>query len=480
MADNTLSDRVIMSNCWTPSNCFVTTYDRGGRWIWYGEDNNGPEYLQGLLRKSYQHSCIINGIIKLVIGKGFIVPEDPEALRMYNNIGDPRDPDTKSRIHDNSFDVILSKIAADLVVYGAFSLNPRWGAGRAKVADVHAVEVESLRIDKDGDGYWLSNDWSQYRKQKNTPVQWQEFSDRKGDAPSQIMYRKMPSAINSEYAIPYYFPVAPYIEMSNELAEWQINRLANNFAVSSVMNYPVQGEPEEVKAEMDAIRKFYSGGKNAGKTLITYGDTKVTPFDPSRFPEDIVQIQKMVDNAMRTTHGIISDLFGMGSSEGGGITFGKDILTEEYEAYDATMIAPFRKVICEAFNLLSKVNGVEHVWEIEPYELFELKPQATAGNDTAEASIDGVVPAVGSTVAVGAPVTTELVDLNGAQIEQLTAIVTQVTSGILTPESAIPLIEISFPRANLTKVLAMIEGAKKAPTVIVPNGVTTNTPTANV
>ena len=386
MAENKL-ERVVMSSCWQPSTCFVTTYDRGGNWVWYGEDNNGPAYLQGLLRKSYQHSSIINGIIKLVIGKGFIVPADPEALRMYNNIGDPRDPDTKSRLHNNNFDVILSKIATDLVTYGSFALNPRWGAGRAKVADVHPVRVSTLRIDKSGEGYWLSNDWSQHRKAKNAPVKWQEFSDKKGDNPSQIMYCKMPSAIESEYSIPYYFPVAPYIEMANELAEWQINRLANNFAASTVFNYPIQGEPEEVRAEMDAIRKFYSGGKNGGKTLVTYGDTKVTPFEPSRFPEDVIHIQKMVDNAMRTTHGIIGDMFGMGSTEGGGVTFGKDILSQEYEAYDATMIAPFRKTICEAFNLLAKVNGVEFTFEIEPYELFELKPQATAVNDAAEASI---------------------------------------------------------------------------------------------
>lgn len=349
-------------------------YTKGRNWINFGSDNRADKFIEDLLDMNEDHNAIINRLSMMVGGQGFTVPTSSDALKMYTN----QPLKDKSRITDNTFSSMLPKIARDIVLYGSFALNIRWGKGNLKIGDVHHVDIRKLRIDSEGRGYWISNDWSNYRKEKYTPVFFPSFTDDPSVENSQIMYVKLPNSSHREYALPYYWPIRAALEATKELMVWYISRLKNGFNVDSVVNYP-DGFPldGQLARDMASMRDFYSGGANR-KVMVTEGNTKVEPYKQSRLPEDLELLQKICNSKIRVGHGVVGsgEIFSLDKGDGG-ITFTTESLSQEWEAYNALQVLPMQKVITDAFDLLSRANSVDQKWTIEPYVFFANKDKST-------------------------------------------------------------------------------------------------------
>lgn len=447
-----------------PEPTFNTRKASGKQWISYGENDDAYSYTMGLLDKSPDHAAIVGGTIQFVHGNGLVEPTEPKAKAMFANGSD-------SVVSPNNLNEINKKLARDLVVHGACLLNVRWTKDSTSIADVHYVDVASMRIDTEGEGYWISSDWSNVRK--NVPEFYPAFNEEEGG--SQLLYVKAPSARSTPYGMPSYWSAREAIDLQASMMKFNLKRVNNNFQVSAIISYDDIPTPEEQDKMHKALKEFTTGpdGEFTGGFLQTYGGgVTVTPFDSGSGPKDFAWISQYADQRIRAAHRVTGrgDIFGLGRDGGG--TFGaKEDLEIEFEVYSQTVCRPLQNTLISIWNMLGSINGSSHKWEIDPFVLFDDAPVTGAEGD-------GNAPAINSEAAPVEDV--QATALNGAQVDSLVSIITSVSEGKLTAATARPLIQAAFPLIPAEQVNAMLAGIKPtepAPApAITPNN---NTPDVN-
>lgn len=430
---------------------------RGKSWIEFGEDNLLPEYTIGLLDKSPDHSAIVIGTIQFAQGNGLIAPTEPRAEALFRN-------DSIDVTNPNNLNAIQAKLISDLVVHGACLLNVRWRSDNTAIADVHYVDVRTMRIDSDHTGYWISPDWSNIRK--NAPEFFPAFDQKTGG--SQLLYVKMPSPRPFPYGMPSYWSSRQAIELQYELMTFNLNRTKNNFFASVLLSFDDIPKAEEQQLNHDAMKKFFGGskGENVGGAMTMYGGgVTVNKFESSTQPDDFFLMQKVADERIRSAHRVTGrgDLFGLGR-EGGGTFGSKEDLLNEFEAYSQVVVRPIQNVMISLWNMLAEINSIDHQFEIDPFYLFD---EGKIGEATTVDPTPSGLPADASAAvaAVDAPVASSVAEtaLNGAQIDSLLNIITQVTAGTISKETALPLIRAAFPTISIDVIQAMLNGTNQTP-----------------
>src|ERR1700733_12744082 len=87
---------------------------RGKPWIYYGENNNYPDYLVNLFNRSAKHNAIVTGKKEYITGNGWVVNEaglNPSQLANATAFLNEANV-------DESLDDILEKAALDLEIFG--------------------------------------------------------------------------------------------------------------------------------------------------------------------------------------------------------------------------------------------------------------------------------------------------------------------------------------------------------------------------
>lgn len=351
-------------------------------WINFGTDNLLPNYIDGLIDNSPVHSSILNGTILLVNGDGFSEPIDPQLKTIFYN----ENTDLNFDFNSNTMNDILPYLSKDQQTYGAFAINIRWSKDRSIIADYSYVNVSQVRIDSEGNGYWISEDWSNTRK--NEPIFIHKFSSDpkvKKEYPSQLIYIK--STNNYKYySLPKYWSAREVIEADQELDSYNLNRLRNSFMANAVIKYNGVPEKEQKDALYKSLKNFYSGSKNASKTLVLFdNNVEIDKFDGNSTPRDYEWIQKVIYQKIMTGWGVVGKggLFGLNISDGG-VDFSTDSLLNEFTVYSKTVVRPNQKQIEDVFNKIAKINGYkgEEKLEIIPIKLFENQNQIESNLDS--------------------------------------------------------------------------------------------------
>lgn len=425
---------------------------RGKNWIEFGQKNLLPSYSESLLDKSADVTAIVNGTIAFVQGSGLVAPEgNPKATSMFQN-------GELNVAKPNDLSHVQGKLVRDLCVHGACLLNVLWREDRTGVAEVDYVDVRSMRIDSDGEGYWLSSDWSNPRKHE--PEFFPSFNTIEGG--SQLLYVKAPSSRNAPYGLPAHWSAREAIDLQAAMMKFNLKRVNNNFQVSAIISYDDIPTPEEQQKMNKALKDFVTGpdGDFTGGFIQTMGGgVTVTPFNSGSGPKDFEWISEFADQRIRSAFRVTGrgDLFGLGRGDGATFSSADDLLNE-FETYSKLVVRPLQNVVLSIWNMLGEINKVNHTFEIDPFILFE--------NDaikTAEKGNEGENVLSGDTSSVPAIPTdgtgdVQAMALNGSQVESLRGIIISVAKGEITKETAGPLIRIAFPATPQSEIDAMLSG----------------------
>jgi hypothetical protein len=349
---------------------------RGKDWVEFGKDNLAFDYIDRLTEQSADHAAILSGLISFVIGEGLVEPTEAKALAFYTNGSD-------NVSNPSNLNEIMKKLVADLAVTGGALLNVRWRKDRQGIADLHYVDVRTMRPDVAGDGYWISSNWKEHRREPNVPVFWPKFNaGLKERGGSQLLYIRIPAARITPLALPSWWSIREYVECDQELINFHLSRLRNSFHPSTIiMMSDPSVTPEEQDKNYNNLKEFYGGSMNAGKAAILYGkDVSFERFEPSVVPEDFELLQANVDRKIRRGHKVTGrgDIFGLNAGDGTTFSSNDDLLNE-FEAYSRLVVKGYQNLLTNAFKMLSSCNGINHEWEIEPFILFpEVKEKVAA------------------------------------------------------------------------------------------------------
>jgi len=341
------------------------TEQRNHDWVSYGDGdyaNNYPKYLIDLYNNSATHAAVVNATAAMIAGEDLIAESD-ENLQQYVELQKFLGGiNGKETAHD-----IFTKVAFDLKLQGAFALNIIYSKDRTRIAEVHHVPVEQLRVgspDENGvvRDYYLSADWSQYRKKEYAPKRVAAFNANDRREGSQIFYTGLYSPAMELYHTPDYVASTNWIQVDNLTSDFHLNNIANGFSGSYFISFangiPTQEERQQIEKQ---ITKKFTGANNAGKFVLTFSDDatsrpEIVPIQVSNADKQYTVLNELCIQNIMIGHRVTSPML-LGVKTEGQLG-GRNELTQAYELYMNTVIKPYQNVILRAFKRLLTINRV--------------------------------------------------------------------------------------------------------------------------
>ena len=348
----------------------------GADWIGYGDGeykNNYPQYLIDLYNNSATNSAIINATASMIAGEDFIV-EDSDNLEQYVAL-----KKFLAAVNGTeSAHELFVKLSFDLKLQGAYAINVIWSKDKTKIAELHHVPVEQVRIgvpDEDGKVpcYYLSTDWTQYRKKEYAPKHIAPFNMMDRSEGSQLLYSGLYSPAMELYHTPDYVASTNWIQIDNLTSDFHLNNITNGFSGSYFINFAngVPTREERVQIERQIAKKF-TGSNNAGKFVLTFSDDanskpEIIPIQVSDADKQYTVLNELCVQNIMIGHRVTSPML-LGVKTEGQLG-GRNELLQAYELYMNSVVKPFQNQLLKTFKKLLAVNGVTI-----PLSIKDVKP----------------------------------------------------------------------------------------------------------
>lgn len=334
-------------------------------WVVYGTEgefkNRYPDFLLQCYNRSGKHKALIDGKIHYICGNGFEI--DAKGLTTLD-AAKFLDAVNKANKYGETISDIAKKVALDRRLFGGCYIQIVFNKS-GKGFDYYHMDYSSLRLDKEEESFWYSDDWSK-PKNKQTPEDtnleeipiWTEDSPKKG---KYILWYKQYSPGLKWYPLPEYIGIIPYIECDYEISNYHLSNIRTNFNIGTIISFN-NGKPDEAtKAAIEEkLKEKFQGTDKAGSLLINFSVNKenaptVEHLAPSELDKQFEQLNKQVEQEIFIGHRITSPmLFGVKTE---GQLGGRDEISEAYEIFKSTYIQPEQKIIENIFNEILELKG---------------------------------------------------------------------------------------------------------------------------
>ena len=358
----------------------VVTEVRGKHWIDYGTEdwaNLYPQFLIDLYYNSSTQAAIINSTSELIAGAGIVIEDEGERdleavvkLKKFFN----------SANSNESLDEVIKKIAFDFKLQGAFALNIVWSQDRTKISEIYHIGVDKIRAEKPNElgkveGYYVSADWSDTRK--NKPYRVPAFNTNDRTSPNQILYTGLYSPNMNAYHTPDYVAGNNWALVDQRVAEFHLNNISNGFSGSFMINFAngVPTQEERFQIESSLAAKF-TGADNAGKFILTFSDDKtrtpdIVPITPSDLDKQFLALQELLVQNILSAHRVTSKTL-MGIDSANGFSSNADELNAASNYFLNTVCKPYQSHIIRTLRKIFTVNNMDM-----PVMFEQLKPITT-------------------------------------------------------------------------------------------------------
>ena len=407
-------------------------------WVEYGRDNNYYQFLIDRFNGSAVNNAIITGIGEMIYGQGLDATDADKRPLDY----------AKMKLIFKDEDI--RKVSLDLKLLGQAAFNVVWNKGKTEIKKAIHLPVQNIRPEKavDGNitGYYYSDDWEQYRKDKYKPIRYDAFDGKRQASDSQIMVIH-PYSPGFFYFSPVdYQGSLQWSEIDEEIGNYHLTNIQQGFAPSMMVNFN-NGTP--TKEEQDAIerkitQKFTStSGK---KFVLSFNDNQqqATTIDQIPISEAAEQYKFLSEECTKKIlvgHRVTSPML-FGIKDKTGLGNNAEEIKVASQLFDNTVIKPKQNIIIDAIDEVLAVNGIHldvYFKTLQPIEFaddIDGLTDETIEKETGMKIGDDEVQEVGTDVAVEE---VEKVDAsyNGAQISSAIDIVAKVQEGILSEAQAI-------------------------------------------
>ena len=349
--------------------------NKSQQWVSYGVENDYPNYLLNLYRRSAKHNAIVNGKVGYIVGKGWTAENETPAAKAF--IDSPTFPNAYDSMND-----LTQKLTLDMEIYNGFACEVTWSRGGG-IAEICHVDFHRVRADKDEKMFFVYDWYDEYGvrqfPQLNQIEQIPAF-DPENRIGKQLFYYRVYSAGVKVYPLPEYLGGTAYIELDVEIANFHVNNIKNNFWGSYLINFP-NGipTPEESDAIERQMKMKFGGTDNAGRFLVNFSDSpetkpELTPLTPSDLDKQFDILNKTVQQEIFVAHRVTSPmLFGVKTE---GQLGGRAEMIESYEIFKATYVEDRVQRLERGINYLASFNGVTGL-KLQPTE--PISEQLTEG-----------------------------------------------------------------------------------------------------
>jgi hypothetical protein len=339
-------------------------------WVEYGEDNDYYQFLIDRFHGSAVNNAVITGIGELIYGQGLDATNAEKKPLDY----------AKFKLIFKDKDV--RKVSLDLKLLGQAAFNIVWNKGKTEIKKATHLPIQNLRPEKAIDGvitgYYYSDDWSQYRKDKYKPIRIDAFNGQRQSSESQVLVIA-PYSPNFFYFSPVdYQGSLQWSEIDEEIGNYHLTNIQQGFAPSMMLNFN-NGTP--TKEEQDAIERKITNkftSTNGKKFVLSFNDNaqQATTIEQIPISEAAEQYKFLSEESTKKIligHRVTSPmLFGIKDSTGLGNN--AEEIKVASQLFDNTVIKPKQNIILDAIDEVLEVNGIHldiYFKTLQPIEFAE-------------------------------------------------------------------------------------------------------------
>jgi hypothetical protein len=339
-------------------------------WVEFGDKNDYYTFLNERYNGSTTNNSVINGITKLIYGKGLDATDSNRKPNEYAQM--------KMLLRKD----VIKKLVVDYKRLGQGYLQLIYNKAKNAIVKVEHIPTMNIRVEKCNDkgeitGYYYSDNWQDVKKfpPKRIPA----FGY--GDKTLELIEVGNYTIGQKYYSNVDYLGALPYAQLEEEIADYLINDVQNGFAPTTIINFN-NGIPDEEKQELisnDVKRK--TSGSHGVKTIVAFNndETKKTTIDSVPLNDAPAHYEYLSEEArgkILLGHGVTSGLlFGIPSANG--FSSNADELKNAFVLFDNMIIRPFQENLCDMFDEILAFNGVSlnlYFKTLQPLEFTDLSP----------------------------------------------------------------------------------------------------------
>ena len=317
----------------------------GKEYLFWGQDNRFSQELFQLYLNCPIMSGIINGTVDFISGNEVV-----SNLDIVN-----RDGET---IND-----IVRKIALDYELFGGFAIQI---INLPNKKELYVLDMQRVRTNEEESKIFYCKEWNKYGSKI---VTYDAYDSRLNQSNSVLLYKG--HLTRDHYPIPRYIGALDSIRTSCEIGKFHLNNILNNLSSSAIISFNNGVPSEEVQKDIERrVNDKFKGAENAGRTIVTFNDSKENAVTIERLSEDGMDekfntLNKSITQEIFIAFRATPELFGF-SSEGNG--FSKTEFLESFELYYKTVVKPIQNDIVRVFE---RIYGVKDVIKFAPFQISE-------------------------------------------------------------------------------------------------------------
>jgi hypothetical protein len=337
-------------------------------WVQYGQDNNYFQYLIDRYQGSTTNNAIINGMSKMIYGKGLDATDSS------------RKPDQYAQMKSLVSKDCLKSAVMDRKMLGMAALQVTYDKGLVKKVThfpMQTLRAEKCNEDGEVEAWYYHPDWAKMKpsdQPKRIPAF--GFGDKKGNELFIVS-----SYVTGSY---YYSPVdyqgaLPYAVLEEEIADYLINDTINGFSGTKVVNFN-NGVPDKEKQQQvksDVLNKLT--GSRGEKVIVAFNNNaeSKTTIDDIPLNDAPAHYQYLSDESFRKLivgHRVTSPML-LGVRDGNsGLGNNADEIKTATLLFDNLTIKTYQEEFTDAIEDILALNNISlnlYFKTIQPLEFTD-------------------------------------------------------------------------------------------------------------
>ena len=340
------------------------------KWVFYGENNDYPQFLTTLFNRSAKHNAICTDKQLYIKGQGWtfdVTGIEGEAEAQLRSFID--NPNPYETLND-----LLSKTALDELLYGGFYLKGVCDK-TGQLAELYHVDYSRVRSNEHNSEFYISDFWVNTDGTYKANLKPDEYETLPAYDPSKkqkvyIFYYKSYRPGLKTYTLPEYIGAVPAIITDAEIANFHRAEIQNGFKGAKFIIFK-NGVPsdEEMKKTERQLKAKFTSTDSAGSMVVDFVD------DPARTPEVLnlngddfdkryEALNKTIQEEIFVGHKVVSPML-MGIRVEGQLG-GRNEMIDAFHLFQNKYISPKQEIQEKIYNIFSPVKGKLKIKKIEP------------------------------------------------------------------------------------------------------------------
>ncbi len=340
------------------------------KWVFYGENNDYPQFLTTLFNRSAKHNAICTDKQLYITGQGWtfdatgLEGEAEAQLRAFID-----NPNPYETLQD-----LLSKTSLDELLYGGFYLKGVCDK-TGQLAELYHVDYSRVRSNEHNSEFYISDCWVNTDGTYKANLKPDEYETLPCYDPNKkqkvfIFYYKSYRPGLKTYTLPEYIGAVPAIITDAEIANFHRAEIQNGFKGSKMIVFK-NGVPssDEMKKTERQLKAKFTNTDSAGSMVVDFVD------DPNRVPDVITlngddfdkryeALNKTIQEEIFVGHKVVSPmLFGVRVE---GQLGGRNEMIDAFHLFQNKYISPKQEIQEKIYNIFAPVKGKLKIKKVEP------------------------------------------------------------------------------------------------------------------